>query len=424
MEYSNIYTLGIALGLGFLVGFQRQRDQKEMAGVRTFSFITILGALLGIIELETGNYWLLPAFGLGLVALMIASSFIKSKAGDNDPGLTTEVAALLMFSVGAYLVLGSQVIGVIVGGGVAFLLYLKSRLHKWIINLEDKDVRAIMTFAAISLIILPVLPDQTYGPYDVLNPYNIWLIVVLIVGISVAGYFIYRFMGKKVGIVSSGILGGLISSTATTVSYARMAKQSKNIGVLAVFVILTASAISFIRIIFEISVVAPGQIGSLVTPIAAVALVMILLSVILFILINRNKQDSEIPEPDNPAQFKSALIFGLLYGLILIGVAYTKAELGNEALYIVAIISGLTDVDAITLSLSNLMKSGSLETQLGWRLIVLAGLSNMLFKGIMAVVLGGKQLVKWIVITFGITIIAGLLVLWLWPEGWHLSNAV
>jgi uncharacterized membrane protein (DUF4010 family) len=310
-----------------------------------------------------------------------------------------------------------------IGGGVAFLLYLKSRLHTWIINLEDKDVSAIMTFAAISLIILPILPDQTYGPYDVLNPYDIWLIVVLIVGISVAGYFIYRLMGKNVGIVSNGILGGLISSTATTVSYARMAKQSKGIGVLAAFVILTASAISFVRIIFEIGVVAPGQIGSLVMPIAAVALVMILLSVVLFILINRNKQDSKIPEPENPAQFKSALVFGLLYGLILLAVAYTKAELGNEALYVVAIVSGLTDVDAITLSLSNLMKSGSLETQLGWKLIVLAGLSNMLFKGIMAVVLGGKQLVKWIVITFGITIIAGLLVLWLWPEGWHLTNA-
>jgi uncharacterized membrane protein (DUF4010 family) len=202
-----------------------------------------------------------------------------------------------------------------------------------------------------------------------------------------------------------------------------MAKQSKGIGVLAAFVILTASAISFLRIIFEIGDVAPAQIGSLVMPIAAVALVMILLSVVLFILINRNKQDSKIPEPDNPAQFKSALVFGLLYGLILLAVAYTKAELGNEALYFVAIVSGLTDVDAITLSLSNLMKSGSLETQLGWKLIVLAGLSNMLFKGIMAVVLGGKQLVKWIVITFGITIIAGLLVLWLWPEGWHLTDA-
>lgn len=423
MDYTNLYTLGIALGLGFLVGFQRERENEEMAGVRTFSFITVLGALLAIIEVETGNNWLMPIFGLGLTALMIASRFISYKKGDKDPSVITEVAALLMFTVGGYLVLGNQVMGVIIGGGVAFLLYMKRHLHKWIGRLEDKDVAAIMTFAAISLIILPILPNQTYGPYDVLNPFNIWLMVVLIVGISVVGYFLYRLLGKNAGIVTNGILGGLISSTATTVSYARLTKQSKNIGKTAAFVITAASAVSFARIIFEIGVVIPGKLGALLLPIAALFVVMTLLSVVLFIIITRMKEESEIPEPNNPAQFKSALIFGLLYGVILLVVAYCKAELGNDALYIIALVSGFTDVDAITLSLSNLMKNGSLETQLGWKLIVVAGMSNMLFKGIMAVVLGGKQLAKWIVFTFGITIIAGLLILWLWPEGWHLTNA-
>ncbi|BAO54511.1 MgtC/SapB family protein [Nonlabens marinus] len=422
MEYSDLYTLGIALGLGFLVGFQRQRDEKKMAGVRTYSLITILGTVLALIERESGNVWVLPVVGIGLTALMVSSTFIKSKSGDRDPGLSTEVAALLMYAIGAYLVVGNQWIGVIVGGGVAFLLYLKSRLHSWIIDLEDKDVRAIMTFSAISLIILPVLPDQTYGPYDVLNPHDIWLIVVLIVGISVVGYFLYKVIGKNAGVISNGILGGLISSTATTVSYSRMAKQSNKVGSLAAFVILTASAVSFGRIIVEIGIVAPEQLGSIVLPIAVVAMVMVILSVVVFILIKRNKSDEEIPEPKNPAQFKSALTFGLLYGLILLAVAFAKTELGNDALYVVSVVSGLTDVDAITLSLSQLMKKGSLETSLGWQLIILAGLSNMLFKGIMAVTIGGKTLARWIVITFGITIVAGLLIIWLWPQSWQLSG--
>jgi uncharacterized membrane protein (DUF4010 family) len=126
-----------------------------------------------------------------------------------------------------------------------------------------------------------------------------------------------------------------------------------------------------------------------------------------------------MPEPSNPAQFKSALLFGLLYGFILLAVAFTKQQFGNNALYIVSIISGLTDVDAITLSLSQMMKDGRLQTELGWKLILLASISNLVFKGIMAIVLGAKEIVKWIVVVFGVAIVSGLLIIWLWPQSWH-----
>jgi uncharacterized membrane protein (DUF4010 family) len=276
-----------------------------------------------------------------------------------------------------------------------------------------------MTFAGISLIILPILPDQTYGPLDVLNPRNIWLMVVLIVGISVVGYFIYKFVGKKTGIISNGILGGLISSTATTVSYARKTSDTKSINKVAAFIITAASAIALIRILIEVGVVIPEKLPQIILPLAIEFIIMAALCVGLFYLINKDNKDDEMPEPDNPAQFKSALIFGLLYGLILLAVAFTKQEFGNNALYIVAIISGLTDVDAITLSLSQLMKNDGLNISTGWRLILLASLSNLLFKGIMAAVLGTRQLAKWISVTFGISIAAGLLIMWLWPENWH-----
>lgn len=422
MNYDDLITLGIAFGLGMLIGLQRQHTDNKMAGVRTFTLIAVLGTISGFLTRDLDNPFILPSIGLSLTALLVVANVIKlKKLNETDIGQTTEVAALLTFAIGAYLVLGSQVIGVIVGGAMAVLLYVKEHLHNFIENLKDKDLAAIMTFAGISLVILPILPNETYGPLDVLNPKNIWMMVTLIVGISVIGYFIYKFVGKKVGIISNGVLGGLISSTATTVSYARKTASSKNIGKMAAFVIMTASTIALARVMVEVGVVIPEKLPQLIVPLLVEFVFMAALCVALFYLINKDtSEDDEMPEPKNPAQFKSALIFGLLYGLILLAVAFTKKTFGNEALYVVSIISGLTDVDAITLSLSQLMKGGGLETNSGWRLILLASLSNLVFKGVMAATLGTKQLAKWIGLSFGLSIIVGLLILWLWPEGWHL----
>lgn len=422
MNYSDLTTLGIAFGLGLLVGLQREKTDNHMAGVRTFTLISIIGVMAGFLTREYDNPFILPVLGLCIAAMMLMANYIKlNKFDDADIGQTTEVAALLMFAVGAYLVLGSQIIGVMVGVTLAILLYVKEHLHSLIDKLKPKDISAIMTLAGISLVILPVLPDKTYGPFDVINPRNIWLMITLIVGISVIGYFIYKFVGKKVGVISNGILGGLISSTATTVSYARKTTENASISKLAVFVIVTASAVSFVRVLFEVGIVIPQHLGTIAVPISVVIIFMALVAISLFYIINKDKsEDEKMPEPDNPAQFKSALVFGLLYGFILLVVAFTKEKFGNNALYIVSIISGLTDVDAITLSLSQLIKEGTLKATVGWKLILLAGLSNMLFKGVMAIVLGAKELMKWIIIAFGITIIFGLLVMFFWPETWVL----
>lgn len=421
MNYHDIVTLAIAFGLGMLVGLQRQKSDHEMAGVRTFTLISVMGVISAFLARDFDNPFILPILGICITALLVTANVIKlKKLNDIDVGQTTEVAALLMFAVGAYLVMGDRMVAVIVGGSMAILLYIKEHLHNFIENLKEKDLAAIMTFAGISLVILPLLPNKTYGPLDVLNPQNIWLMVTLIVGISVVGYFIYKFVGKKVGIISNGILGGLISSTATTVSYARKTKDAETINKMAAFVITAASAIALVRVLVEVGVVIPGKLPEIILPLLAVFVLMALLCIGLFYIIAKNGGNEKMPEPKNPAQFKSALIFGLLYGGILLAVAFTKEEFGNEALYVVAIISGLTDVDAITLSLSQLMKGGGLNTTTGWRLILLASLSNLLFKGIMAAVLGTRQLAKWVGISFGITIAFGLLLMWLWPEAWHL----
>lgn len=420
MDYQDLTTLAIAFGLGMLIGLQREKTDSKVAGVRTFTLIAILGVLGGFLTRDLDNPFIFPVLGIALAAFMITGNIIKlKKLSEADVGQTTEVAAMLLFAIGGYLVLGNQIIGVIVGGTMAVLLYVKEHLHDFIDELKEKDLAAIMTFAGISLVILPILPDKTFGPLDVLNPRNIWMMVTLIVGISVVGYFIYKYVGKNAGLISNGILGGLISSTATAVSYSRKAANTKSISKMAAFVITTASAIALVRVIIEVGVVIPEKLPQLIVPLAAEFIIMLAICIALFFFIKSDKDNEEMPEPKNPAQFKSALIFGLLYGLILLAVAFTEEQFGNEALYVVAVISGLTDVDAITLSLSQLMKGGGLETNTGWRLILLATLSNLLFKGIMVITMGTKQLTRWISITFGISIITGLLIIWLWPEGWH-----
>lgn len=420
MNYDDITTLGIAFGLGLLVGLQRQRDNDKMAGVRTFTIISILGVLAGFLNVAYENPYILPVLGLSLAIMLVVANLMKNKESkDSGVGQTTEVAALLMFAIGAYLVLGSQIIGVIMGAALAILLYVKEHLHDFIEGLTHKDLSAIFTLVAISMIVLPILPNETYGPYDVINPRNIWWMVTLIVGISVVGYFVYKYVGKKKGVISNGILGGVISSTATTVSYARKTAETKSIAKLSAFIIMVASLVSLIRILIEVGIVIPEKLAIIAVPIAAEIFIMTIISIFLFYLIKREDSESEMPEPKNPAQFKSAIIFGLLYGFILLAVAFSKQQFGEDALYIVSIISGLTDVDAITLSLSNLMKNDSLEVIFGWKLILLAALSNLVFKGVMAMVLGTKQLTKWISIAFGISLVFGLLIIWLWPETWY-----
>lgn len=421
MDYNDLIILAIAFGLGLLVGLQREKSSPDMAGVRTFTLISVLGVFAGFLSRDFENPFIFPMFGIAITALMVTANILKSKDEENpDVGQTTEVAALLMFAIGGYLVLGDQIIAVISGGALAVLLYLKERLHGFIDKLKHKDLSAIMIFVAISMVVLPILPNETYGPLDVLNPQNIWLMVTLIVGISVIGYFIYKFVGKKTGIITNGILGGMISSTATTVSYSRKTKDVKAIHKLAAFVIAVASAVSVLRIVILIGIMAPSKLPQLILPLALEFIIISGLCAFLFYKINKETENDEMPEPRNPAQFKTALAFGLLYGLVLLAVAYTKEEFGNNALYIVSFISGLTDVNAITLSISQLMNGDGLEAAVAWRLIMVALLANLLFKGILVAIIGTKQLIKWTAIIFGISIVSGLLIIWLWPETWHL----
>ncbi len=411
MELGYLFQqLGIALGLGLLVGLQRESTASKLGGVRTFPLITLFGALCGLLASSFGG-WVIGAGLLALTALIALGKQAELKADKPDIGMTTEAAMLLMFAVGAYLIGGQRALAVAVGGVVAVLLHFKGQLHEAVARLEANDLKAIMQLALISLVILPVLPNRTYGPYDVLNPRQIWWMVALIVGISLGGYIVYKFWGTNAGVVLGGILGGLISSTATTVSYAKRARSTPNTANLAALVIVIASAVVYARLQLEIATVAPRFLPVAALPLSAMLGLLAACAVVLWLL-NHDTSD-EMPEQENPSELKAALLFGLLYAAILFGVAAVKAHFGNRGLYVVAVLSGLTDVDAITLSTSQLVQSERLSAAEGWKLILIASLANQVFKAGAIAVLGNRQLFVKVALCYSLVVVGGLLLLFL-----------
>jgi uncharacterized membrane protein (DUF4010 family) len=414
MKQEAFLVMAIALGLGLLVGLQREHANSKVAGIRTFPLITLLGALTGLLAPAFGG-WVVAGGFAGVTALIVIANLLQSQSEDKASGQTTEAAILLMYAVGAYLAVGDKTLAVAVGGLVAVLLQSKGALHGLVKKIGYEDIKVVMQFVLLSLVILPVLPDQTYGPYQVLNPRDIWLMVVLIVGISMSGYFAFKFFGQHAGTLLGGILGGLISSTATTVAYARRTRDNAGASTLAAFVIVTASAVALVRVLVEIAVVAPQQVRQLTPPLVAVLLVMLLLLAGLFFWVRKKQQPNELPDQGNPAQLKSALVFAGLYGLVLLASAAAKDHLGDKGLFLVAFVSGLTDVDAITLSTAKMVAARHLAPYTGWQLILLAVLSNLAFKGGLVAFLGDRSLLRRIAVLFGLTLVAGLLVFWLWP---------
>jgi uncharacterized membrane protein (DUF4010 family) len=341
---------------------------------------------------------------------------------ERDAGLTTEVAMLLMYAVGAFVMFGPLTIAVIIGGTVAVLLHFKPEMHSIARRIEYPDFRAIMQFVLITMVILPILPNQRYGPYNVLNPFKIWLMVVLIVGISLGGYIVYKFFGQKAGTLAGGILGGLISSTATTVSYARRTAETPNSSRMAALVIMVASTIVFARVLILIGVSASHFLSAAAGPIGTVLAALAIVCLVLWWISTREK--AELPEQGNPSELKAALIFAGLYALVLFAVAWAQENFGTRGLLVVAILSGLTDMDAITLSLSDMVNQKHIDSTTAWRLILVAAISNLAFKLGTVAALGNRQLLLRVSILFAIAAGISLGVIFLWPRSSEQSALV
>lgn len=402
-----VLDLLIAAALGLLVGLQREWSKSRVAGIRTFPLITLFGALMGGVA-EDFNMGV-PAGLLAVAALLVVANVAKIRAGDKDPGLTTEFAALAMYGVGVAVTHDYLLPAIVVTGCVAVLLQFKQTLHGFVSSMAEADIRAGARLTLIALVILPALPDQGYGPYGVLNPFRVWLMVVLIVGISLAAYVAYKLLGARAGSWAAGLLGGLISSTATTTTYAQRALDPGRLAG-SVAVIVTASAVVFGRVLLEIGVVGPAVFAQTAPPLALMMGVMLVLAYLC-----QRKAFSVEPEPEEPpSTMKTAIAFGLMYAIVLFAVAASRRYFGNAGLFVVAALSGLTDVDAITLSTVHLVESGGLAADLGWRLILTGIMSNLVFKAGIVAVIGRARALRAVAPYFAVALFCGTLLMFFW----------
>jgi len=412
MDYTVYVQFGISLGLGLLVGLQRQWGAPHVAGLRTFAMITVFGTICARLSGEFGG-WIVAAGMLAVAMMVIVGAVLKVRAGQIEPGLTTEVAALVMYGVGAMIVHENYTPALMVGGGVAVLLQFKDRMIGIIRGFGEADLRAIMQFVLIAMVILPILPDKAYGPYGVLNPFRIWMIVVLIVGVSVGAFFIFKFFGAKAGTLLGGILGGIISSTATTVGYARRSRAQVQSSNLAAVVVMIAATVVFLRLGFEISLVAPDALTHLCAPLAAMTGWMALVTA--GMLLAGRGQHTEAPVEGRVAELKVAVVFGVLYAAILFAVAAARQHFGQAGMYSVAALSGLTDMDAITLSTAQLVQAGKIQADTGWRMILIGAMSNLVFKAGAVALLGSRAMLKRVAVVFALSLAGGTAILIFWP---------
>ncbi len=381
-----------SLAIGLLIGLERERNPSAKAGLRTFALVAMFGTLSALLSTKLGSPWLLIA-GLVAVAGMIIAAYINNPGEENDPGTTTEVALVLCYGLGAMTWYGLTKLAVMLAIGVTALLYFKPELRGLSQRLTRRDLAAVLQFSVLTFIVLPVLPNQDYGPYHAFNPHHAWLMVVLISGISLAGYTALHTVGTRYGAPLLGFLGGLVSSTATTLLYAKNSKGNQAMLNLAASVIVIAGMVVLLRLLVVSAVVAFGAVPRLL-PVLAGGLLLGLMVALYNWRKMSNATELYIPETANPAELHTAISFGLLYVVVLLGAAWMEDLAGSQGLYAVALVSGLTDVDAITLSSLRLFNLGQLSEQQTVTAIALAFLSNLAFKFGMVVFIGGWNLAR------------------------------
>lgn len=395
LEFIQAFLL--SLGIGLLMGLERERNPASRAGLRTFALVSLLGTVCALLAVRTESPWLIAA-GLVTVGAMMISAYHRQPDA-SDPGTTSVVALLLAFCYGAMIWYGYRTLAVMLAILSTILLYFKAELQTVSKQLTRRDITSVLQFCVLSLVILPILPNRNFGPYDTLNPYQVWWMVVLISGVSLAGYAALRIIGQRHGAPILGLLGGLASSTATTLVYSRHTRNSPSLIHLSLVVILTANLIVLVRLAGVAAIVQPGILSTLL-PVLGIGL----LAGIAFVTYAWRKLDgsNELPELDlrNPTELGTALTFGAVYAVVLLLSAALSEHAGNLGLYAVAVVSGLTDVDAITLSSLRLFGQGKLAATEATTAILLAMLANLTFKLGIVVSVAGRALALRIVSGF------------------------
>lgn len=404
---AHLHAFAISLALGLMMGLERERRGGTNAGLRTFALVGITGTAAAMIAQQAASPWLLPVVAAGLVAMMISADHHRGDA-DETPDTTTTVALLLCFLFGALLWHGHRQLAIALALATTALLYFKAELHGATQRLTRQDIVSFLQFALITFVVLPVLPDQGYGPYGVLNPYTIWLMVVLTSGLSLAGYATLRLSPQAGAVPLLGLLGGMVSSTATTLVFARQARDERHAGT-ALVIITIANLVVLLRMAVLAAVVAPAGLPVL-APVLAAGLLAGSAPPLRAWLSMRNSR-APAPELENPVNLRHALMFGAIFAVVLVVSAAFHARAGEMGVYAVAAISGLADMDAIAISTFKLLTGGQLTAGQAAIAVVIALGANMAFKASMVLVIAGRALAAKVALSFlatlaGLTVVA------------------
>lgn len=398
-----VLGFALALAVGGLVGLERERHayadkHPSFGGVRTFPLVALLGALSALLVASLGVVVLVAAFAA--VTVLLALGYVSSRTGSGDVqlGLTSEFAALLVFVLGALPFL--EVPGLdfprrlllsgALGTVVMSLLALRRPIHAFAEQLSHEDVLAAVRFALVAVVALPLLPDRAYGPYGALNPFRIGVVVVLIAGISFVGYVAVRLFGARRGIGVTGLAGGLVSSTAVTLTFAAKGKEHARLAPAATLAIALAATIMFARVAVEILAIQPALLPPAAASLGSMLAVGAAGCYVLWRRAAHVPADGEATELQNPFRLRQALRLGVVYALIRLVAAIAWRQFGQSGLLVSAAASGLADVDAITVSVARMHAEG-LDTGLAVGAVIVAVVTNTLVKVGLALGLGGRR---------------------------------
>ncbi len=405
-ELSRLSPFLISLGIGLLIGLERERNPSARAGLRTFALVALSGCLSAMISALTASPWIIGA-GLLIFGAMMVASYYRDPPED-DPGTTTVTALIVCYSLGVLTWLGEQQIAIVMAILTTLLLYFKPELRVVSHQVTRRDLLSVLQFCVLSFVVLPLLPDQGFGPYAAINPRHVWWMVILVSGLSLAGYAALRIAGPGRGSLLTGFFGGIASSTATTLAFARRAKGNPAQVPQSTRIILIANTVLVLRIALLVVAITPALIQHII-PLLGSAF-MAALGYLLWRRHDPNNTPIETTlEIQNPAEISAALTFGLLYAAILLASAWLTDSVGQQGIYPLAAVSGLTDLDAITLSTLHMAKLGSVDGQTVAFVIVIALCANMLFKAGLAWFIGGRELARRVGLGYAATL-AGLLI--------------
>lgn len=408
-----LLRLLVALFAGLLIGTERgwqrrgEAEGQRAAGIRTFGLIGLAGGLWAVLASHLGALVLgLAAVVLGAALMVVYWLQVRER---HDYSLTTEVAAFVTFALGAVAVEGHLVVAAAGAVITAILLGMKPPLHGWLQRITELELRGALKLLLVSVVVLPVLPDRGFGPWEALNPFTIWWMVVLIAGIGFVGYVSVRIAGARYGLLVSGFAAGLMASTPLALAFARIGREQPRHAPVLATAIVAASSTMFPRALAVATALAPSLFAHLAGPMLAMMAAGYVTALVWWLRSGTADGDTE-PPLRNPFELMPALRFGALLALVMLLANALEHWLGESGLYGLALVSGLTDVDAITLSLAR-FADGAVPVEVAANGIVIAAMANTAFKAGLVLVVGGRATGLRVLVSAAIILASGAVAL-------------